>query len=108
MHDPLLPDEPTWTLERVLAVVLGIAIILLTYLTAGGRNATYMFLNAFIANLMIWYPDVMGDHTGYALFQTPAITRPTPEFFIRIGGWFLLLFPVGMVGFAAWLLRGAR
>ena len=42
--------------------------------------------------LCIWFGDEMGNYIG--TLPGPAINKPTPGCLVRIGGWFLLLFPV--------------
>lgn len=39
----------------------------------------------------IWFGDEMGDYVG--TFPGPAINRRTPGWMVKLGGWFLLLFP---------------
>ena len=49
--------------------------------------------------LCIWFGDEMGNYIGS--LPGPAINKPTPGCFVRIGGWVLLLFPVIVVVIAA-------
>ena len=39
----------------------------------------------------IWFGDEMGDYIG--TLPGPAINRRSPGWMVKIGGWFLLLFP---------------
>ena len=39
----------------------------------------------------IWFPDEMGDMLG--TFPGPGITRTTPGWMVKLGGWVLLLMP---------------
>lgn len=39
----------------------------------------------------IWLGDELGDYIG--LLPGPGISKPTPGWMVRLGGWFLLLLP---------------
>ena len=48
----------------------------------------------------IWFGDEMGDYIG--TLPGPAINRRSPGWMVKIGGWFLLFFPV-LIFFIGWL-----
>ena len=59
-----------------------------------GRLVVHLFLVA-VALLFplacIWFPDELGEY--YGSLPGPAITRVSPGWMVKLGGWLLLLLP---------------
>ena len=86
-------------------VVLTYAAVILFAAIASQRSAKeavgavlVTMLYALLPLACIWFGDEMGDYIG--TLPGPAINRQSPGWMVKIGGWFLLLFPAIIFLFA--------
>ena len=84
----------TLTKNRALSGLLA-AIYLVVAAFARGAEAAFQVSMFLILPLgCIWFSEPMGGYVGPA--WRGAITSPTPAVFVCIGGWLLLLLPLGI------------
>ena len=76
-------------------------------LIAGSERSALAAVGAVLVTMLyallplacIWFGDEMGDYIG--TLPGPAINRRSPGWMVKIGGWFLLLFPLLIFLFAS-------
>jgi hypothetical protein len=78
---------------------LGIATIYLvqTVTDRGFVSGLMTVLYCFIPLACIWFPEALGDYTGFFLFD--GITRESPPSWVFFFGWVVLLLPVAIAAF---------
>ena len=82
-----------------LLIVLAYAAFVLVGASASNRSAAAA-VGAVVATMLycllplacIWFGEEMGDYIG--TLPGPAINRRSPGWMVKLGGWFLLFFPV--------------
>jgi hypothetical protein len=84
---------------RVVSLVIAAGYVLLTLIGGLSQSVLTAIGSGLLVSVVlllplacIWYGDEVGGYVG--MLPGPAINRRTPGFFIRIGGWILLLLPL--------------
>ena len=92
--------------SRFLSLLIAIGYLSIVVFMPGnssipGRIGVVLAVAAYllVPLLCIWFGDEMGNYIG--TLPGPAINKPTPGCFVKIGGWVLLLLPVIAVLIAA-------
>ena|SRR5215204_936255 len=88
--------------QQRLSLVVTIVYLLLVVLVAQHKSVREL-LGALLATTgallfplaCIWFGDELGDYVG--MLPGPAISKSTPGWMVRLGGWFLLLMPPPVV-----------
>lgn len=70
--------------------------------TGGEQECLEVVLFSVLPIACIWFPEVLGDYTGYAMMRGPAITSGSPPGCVSVIGWLLLLLPVVQIGIILW------
>ena len=83
-------------LERTLSLIVAAAYLVITTLFAYSKGRLVVDLLIVCAGLLfplacIWFGDELGEYLG--ALPGPGITRKSPGWMVRIGGWVLLLLP---------------
>jgi hypothetical protein len=91
-------------LHRILSGLLIGAYVIIAYWNKGLGFAFYAIGGLLLPFACIWFADELGSATGFISFMRPYITFPTPPFFLRLGGWLLLLIP-WIIALSVWTYR---
>ena len=96
-----------WITARSISLLIVLAYLAFALVAAsqGPKHQAIGAVIAVVAYLLlalacIWFGDEMGDYVG--ILPGPATNRRSPGWMVRIGGWFLLFFPV-LIVFIGWL-----
>lgn len=98
---------PEWfpNISRALSLVVAFFYLgITTYFAPRGKLITdlLIFGSALLFPLAcIWFGDEMGEY--YGTLPGPAITRTTPGWMMKIGGWVLLLLPAILYPFIIYM-----
>jgi len=82
------------TLSKTLSGLLAVIYIVAAAFGGGARAAFAIGIFLILPLGCIWFSEPMGGYVGPA--WRGAITSPTPAVFVCIGGWLLLLLPLGV------------
>jgi hypothetical protein len=105
---PGLPTEPTWTIERLIAVVVSVLEVGLAFLSPHDPADPYFLaMGCFIANLLIWSPEDYSTKTGSPVFILLPASRSIPTFLTHLCGWFMLILPIILVIVGALAMKAA-
>ncbi len=82
--------------SRLLSSAIALGYLLLDIgFNASVASAFSLLLSLLLPMACIWFPDAMGNLKGVSFgLGRPKITHSTPDDFVAIGGWLLLLSPV--------------
>jgi hypothetical protein len=92
------------TFSRILSLVIAIAYGVALCARADQLTVKHVFafvIGIGVALALIWFPDEVGDATGYMAGHMMRVDRPTPPVLVSIMGWFFL---VGLP-LAVWLIK---
>ena len=84
----------TLTKNRALSGLLAAIYIVVAAFATGAEAAFQVGMFLILPLGCIWFSEPMGGYVGPA--WRGAITSPTPAVFVCIGGWLLLLLPLGI------------
>jgi hypothetical protein len=91
-------------LQRISSGIVVLAYIIIAYWNKGLGFAFYAIGGLLLPFACIWFADELGSSTGFISFMRPYITFPTLPFFLRLGGWLLLLIP-WIIVLSVWIYR---
>ena len=108
---PIFGGGIDWDWQRILSLVVAAAYLVIGVIAASEgsfKDIAGMVLVISVALILplacIWFADEMGDYTG----SLSSITKLSPGFLIRIGGWILLFLPVIRGAIIWWIDSGLR
>jgi hypothetical protein len=78
------------TLGRILSLIIAIGYAVVA-ITNGGIDGVKCSLALLLPLALIWFPDEIGDATGYFAGNMLQVDVPTPPILISIMGWFFLI-----------------
>lgn len=83
-------------LERMLSLVIaGVYLVITAFFASKGKLVTDLLLVCgalLLPMACIWFGDELGEYIG--ALPGPGITRKSPGWMVKIGGWVLLLLPI--------------
>jgi len=81
------------SIGKILSLLIAIGYVVCAII--GEHGFTVEVFKCFIVLLfplvLIWFPDQIGDATGYMIGNWMQVDKPTPPILISIMGWFFLL-----------------
>lgn len=88
---------------KLLSLVIALGYMVAFLAHEHGLTQSWSAIGAFviIALGLIWFPEAVGNYTGY-LGRGPRIDTPTPPILISITGWLFLLVVVPILMYSLW------
>ena len=86
--------------SRLISLAIAAIYVIRALVSGGLESALKTVLFCVIPLACIWFPEALGDYTGFFLFDS--LTKESPPFLVWFLGWVVFLLPV-IIAVIVWL-----